>query len=347
MIARDQTMTNPTQPSSVSRWFRVNLWLHRWAGLVATLPFLVLCITGSILIFHEEIDKALGVVPESAHATDAAQRPLHEAMTNVLAAHPGERALSIGIDPENHPGVLLVVTGKDDQVSFDGAELRYADLVSGKPSDGATAGKNFTRWLLELHAQWFLGPVGELLGALVALLVMIALFSGIVVYAPYVRRVALGVLRRGRSARLLQLDLHNTIGALTLGWAFVVSATGFLLGFSTLAIGVWQATALGEFRQQAPDTRADRLTQPARDRGRSARSNGAHDSGLERTSGDPAQNRFLDATPLFCAFERRKWRRSTLVSSRSDRRANGCSSGSTRSATLHSSHLVVGTVALR
>ena len=45
-----------------SRWFRANLWIHRWASVVATAPFLVLCITGIPLIFHDELDAALGIM---------------------------------------------------------------------------------------------------------------------------------------------------------------------------------------------------------------------------------------------------------------------------------------------
>jgi uncharacterized iron-regulated membrane protein len=104
--------------------------------------------------------------------------------------------------------------------------------------------KTPTGIFLELHAQWFLGPIGEVIGALVALLVLISLWSGVVVYAPYVRRIALGVLRRGRGPRLLQLDLHNFIGSVVLGWLLVVTVTGFCLGFGTIAFGFWQNTEL-------------------------------------------------------------------------------------------------------
>lgn len=64
------------------------------------------------------------------------------------------------------------------------------------------------------------------------------------------RKVAFGVIRRGRGPRLTQLDLHNLIGAVVLGWALVVSASGFLLGVSQLAFGVWQYTDLAALRAQ-------------------------------------------------------------------------------------------------
>lgn len=237
--------------ASTSRWFRGNLWLHRWASLLATLPFLVLCLTGTVLIFHTEIDRALGVVPQSAGASASAAVPIAQAVANVLAAHPGERALSIGIDAEAFPGVLLVVTGAEADRNFDRAKLRFADLATGQPTGDPDAGYSFTGFLLQLHAQWFLGLVGELIGALVALLVLLSLLSGLVVYAPYVRRIAFGVLRRGRGRRLLQLDLHNFIGAVVMGWALVVTITGLLLGFGTLATGIWQFNELAGFRAQA------------------------------------------------------------------------------------------------
>jgi len=247
-----------------SRWFRFHLWLHRWSSLLATLPFLVLCLTGTVLIFHEEIDAALGVVPTAQSSAEATQPPIASAVARVLAEHPGERALSIGLDPEHHPGVLLVITAAASETGFNNAVLRFADLASGEPIGSSDPQRTLTGFLLELHAQWFLGPVGEVIGALIALLVFLSLVSGIVVYAPYVRRIAFGVLRRGRGARLLQLDLHNFIGAVVLGWALVVTITGFLLGFSTIALLSWQATELGAMRAQAAEmTAVDPLAPPA------------------------------------------------------------------------------------
>ncbi|MGB0219046.1 MAG: PepSY-associated TM helix domain-containing protein [Sinimarinibacterium flocculans] len=234
-----------------SRWFRINLWLHRWTSLVATIPFLILCITGTVLIFHEEIDHLLGHEPEAHDAVPEVQKPLAEAIDKVHTQFPDERVLSTSFDPIGHPGLQLIVTGPAQARTFDDAILRFVDLASGELVGETDPATTVTGFLLELHAQWFLGPVGELIGALMALLVLISLISGLVVYAPYVRRIAFGILRRGRGPRLLQLDLHNLIGAVVLGWAFVVTFTGFLLGFGTVALGIWQMTELAPMRAQA------------------------------------------------------------------------------------------------
>ncbi|MCY1060780.1 PepSY-associated TM helix domain-containing protein [Nannocystis sp. SCPEA4] len=236
----------------VSRWFRLNLQIHRWTSLVATLPFLLLCLTGTVLIFREELDAALGVVPVSAAGGEAR---VAECLATLERSFPDERVLSVGLDPLNHPGVMLGVVTGPEETGFDHARLAYFELASGRMLGDGDAGPadSFTGVLFELHAEWFLGPVGRLLGALIGLLVLASLLSGLVIYAPYVRRIAYGFIRLGRGARLAQLDLHNFVGAMVLGWAFVVSLSGFLLGFSTIALGVWQMTDLAAIRDEYRD----------------------------------------------------------------------------------------------
>lgn len=249
--AAAREMTSRTAPSS--RWFRFNLWLHRWSSLVATLPFLVLCLTGTVLIFHEEIDHAMGVVPEVA---EGAPRPMAESVATVAAAFPDQRILSVAME-DDHPGVLMVATAPMEDRGYERSVFQFADLATAGLAGGVDFESTLTGFLFTLHANWFLGPIGELIGALIALLVLLSLLSGLVVYAPYVKRIAFGVLRRGRGARLLQLDLHNFIGAVVLGWAFVVTVTGLMLGFGTLATGIWQAGELPRLQAEFGGAIAD------------------------------------------------------------------------------------------
>lgn len=224
--------------SSPSRWFRANLWLHRWVSLLVSLPFMVLCITGTVLIFHEEIDMAMGVLPPSPGLADEKQ-PLATAIDNALTAYPQEKVAIIGIQPDDHPGLMLIGTVPREDVGFENLTRRFAYLSTGKmTSEQEGIRGSLTGLLFELHAQWFLGAVGSLIGAFIALLVLISLFSGMVVYGPYVSRVAFGVLRR-RGSRLFQLDLHNFMSVTVLGWLLLVSLSGFFLGFGSMLTAAW------------------------------------------------------------------------------------------------------------
>jgi uncharacterized iron-regulated membrane protein len=60
------------------------------------------------------------------------------------------------------------------------------------------------------------------------------------------RKLQFGEVRRGRTARLKWLDLHNLLGIVTLVWALVVGATGVVNALADVLLGVWQATEVAE-----------------------------------------------------------------------------------------------------
>jgi uncharacterized iron-regulated membrane protein len=72
------------------------------------------------------------------------------------------------------------------------------------------------------------------------LLLLVAIVSGVVLYAPFMRKLAFGDVRRDRSKRVKWLDLHNLLGVVTLTWAFVVGATGMINTWADLLIKYWQ-----------------------------------------------------------------------------------------------------------
>ena len=250
-----QTVPNLTEQSakpaqlksSQSRWYLTNLWIHRWISLIVVIPFAILSITGLILIFSEEIDHAMGYEPEVAQVDPSQQRPLSDSIAVAKQAYPDEEILSVGVE-DHHPGVMFIGMSKPG-AGFDGARWLYADTNQAQLIEAPNPRATLTGFLLELHAQWFLGIIGEILGALIALLVFLSLISGLVVYAPYVKKFLFGIIRRKKGSRIFQLDLHNLIGSAVLGWALVVTITGFLLGFGTVAIGVWQMTELQRLQQ--------------------------------------------------------------------------------------------------
>src|SRR3546814_5798941 len=60
---------------------------------------------------------------------------------------------------------------------------------------------------------------------LVGVVFLVAIVSGVVVYAPFMRKLAFGTVRKDRSRRIKWLDTHNMVGIVTLGWVGVVGLT--------------------------------------------------------------------------------------------------------------------------
>jgi uncharacterized iron-regulated membrane protein len=90
------------------------------------------------------------------------------------------------------------------------------------------------------------------------LLFVVAVISGVVVYAPFMRKLDFGVVRVTKSPRLKWLDLHNLLGIAITAWLLVVGVTGV---FNTLDIPLanqWRHGQLAEMT--APYRNAPPLT---------------------------------------------------------------------------------------
>ncbi|VCU67984.1 PepSY-associated TM helix [Pigmentiphaga humi] len=223
--------------AALRRWS----WVHRWTSLVCTLFLLILCITGLPLIFHDEIDQALGyAVAGRADGSPAASTDA--LVAGVLESHPGLHVQFVLWDADT-PGVVSFALGRAAD-SPPGENLAvYVDAASGEILGAGALDRGPMGLLLKLHGELFLGPAGPLAIGLVALLFLASLVSGVIVYAPFTRRLAFGALRPG-SRRVRRLDLHNLAGMATLGWALVVGATGLINSWGDLAVQVWQAREL-------------------------------------------------------------------------------------------------------
>jgi uncharacterized iron-regulated membrane protein len=76
------------------------------------------------------------------------------------------------------------------------------------------------------------------------LLFVLAIISGVVLYAPFMRRLDFATVRPNKSTRVRWLDLHNLIGVVTLTWASVVGITGVLNACADLVIAQWRNDSL-------------------------------------------------------------------------------------------------------
>lgn len=236
--------------NTVRSWYLV----HKWASLVCTAFLLLLCVTGLPLIFHDEIDRALGAGSELA-AVPGPQR-LHDldmVLEAALKSRPGEVGLYMSFD-EDRPVVNVTSGPRPDapetQMTLMSLDRRTAQLL---PPAGAGGVMDF---ILRLHTDLFLGLPGLLFMGLMGLVFFVSVVSGVVVYSPFMRKLEFGALRVSRSARLKWLDYHNLLGVVTVAWVSVVGLTGVINTLSTPIIQLWQAGQLAEmtapYKNQPP-----------------------------------------------------------------------------------------------
>jgi uncharacterized iron-regulated membrane protein len=221
----------------------IRVWkvTHKWTSLVCTLFLLMLCLTGLPLIFHDEIDAALGATVEPDVVPDGTPMLNFDRVLEIArAARPNDVVTIVGADDEDpiwHVYMASTITAPktDAIVSVDGRTGKVLHV-------GETVRGAFTKFLLDLHSDLFLDQPGMLFLGVMGLCFLVAIVSGVVLYGPFMRRLDFGAIRTRR--RLYWLDLHNLIGIVILTWTLVVGVTGVINTLSQQIAQHWQRTEL-------------------------------------------------------------------------------------------------------
>jgi uncharacterized iron-regulated membrane protein len=251
---------------TVRRWSVV----HTWSSLICTLFLLMLAITGLPLIFHHEIDHLLGDAPHYREMPADTPRLNLEQLVKAAEAHrPGEVMQYFGWDEEDPNGVMAI-TAATAGTEPNSSHTFALDARTGEALEMPSANGGFMMFMLRLHVDMYAELPGKLLLAFMGLLFIVAIVSGTVLYAPFMRKLDFGTVRAGRSGRTRWLDLHNLIGVVTLTWALVVGVTGVISACADLLIASWRndtlAAMVAPYRDAPPLTQrapADRLLEIA------------------------------------------------------------------------------------
>jgi uncharacterized iron-regulated membrane protein len=233
--------------AAIRTWFLV----HKWSSLVCTAFLLMLCLTGLPLIFHDEIDQLTGDPPEFGmpgvgSSSDApGLLSLDDVMRRALANRPGEVPVYMAFD-NDQPSMTVTTAPRPDSPAAE-MTIQLIDRSTGlQLGEEAESAGGVMHFLLQLHTDMFLGLPGMLFLGAMGLLFAAALISGVVLYAPFMRRLEFGTLRTSRSPRLKWLDYHNLLGVVALAWMLVVGVTGVINALSTPINQLWQMRELAD-----------------------------------------------------------------------------------------------------
>ncbi|WP_348683588.1 PepSY-associated TM helix domain-containing protein [Acidovorax soli] len=222
-------------PVAIRRWS----WVHQWSSLVCTVFMLLLCLTGLPLVFHHEIGHLLDTEVETpAMPANTPRASLDQVLAAAQALHP-QRVVQFASQPEDGDALWFVTLtptpAPTDDFKSIAVDARTGAVLSERP-----VGEGFMHVMFRLHVDLFAGLAGKLFLGLMGLLLLVAIVTGVVLYAPFMRKLRFGEVRQHRSTRVKWLDLHNLLGIVTLTWALVVGATGMVNTWADLVIQYWQ-----------------------------------------------------------------------------------------------------------
>jgi len=199
--------------------------LHSWAGIVTGLLMFIVCFSGAVVVFKNEIDlwanPSLAQLPRSAPPA-----PLDVVLGQLQARYPGATVETIALPDAVNPSYFAFVRER-------GAPASTRTKVALRSDTGAVVGpvdSQLGQYLRMLHVFLFFGPrwIVGFLG--VAMLVLIG--TGIVIHRKILAE--LFTQRWGRSFRVVMSDLHKSAGIWGLGFHILIAATGAWMGLAPL-----------------------------------------------------------------------------------------------------------------
>ena len=214
-------------------------WVHKWSSLVCTVFMLLLCLTGLPLIFHHEIEHLTGDGIETAEmAADTPRYNLDEVVARARAQFPGKYVMYLSQEEDDKTFWYVTLASRLTETEF--FDVAIIDARTGESLKTPNFYEGFMYWMARLHIDLFMGLPGMLFLGFMGLLLVVAIVSGVVLYAPFMQKLAYGEVRKDRSRRVRWLDLHNLLGITTLAWALVVGLTGVINTLEQPIVDYWR-----------------------------------------------------------------------------------------------------------
>lgn len=211
-------------------WLRRAVFqIHLWCGVGVGVYLFVICLTGSVLVYRNELYTVFSPQPVIVVGSGVSLS-IEELTTTAQQDYPGYEVGEVRPgDTANH--AVQISLRRDGEVM-----QRLFDPFTGVDlGDPLPLGYRATAWLLDLHDNLLGGPTGRRINGIGALVLMVLAITGAIIWWP-------GMPRWRRSLtvdtqadwRRVNWSLHSAFGFW--GWPFIFlwGITGAYLSFPAL-----------------------------------------------------------------------------------------------------------------
>jgi uncharacterized iron-regulated membrane protein len=206
-------------------WLRKAIFqVHLWSGIGVGLYVLFISVTGSVLVWRNELAAAATRDPIILTGSGS---PLTDGQLKdvITRAYPGYSVI-INRPPNPNEAVEISLQRSSDRRS------RLFDPYTGHDlGDSVPIGLKAINKLLDLHDDLLAGETGRKVNGYGALLLVVLSFTGIVIWWPGINAWRRGLtIRRNVGWRRFTWDLHNMIGFWSLAVIAMFGLSGAYLG---------------------------------------------------------------------------------------------------------------------
>ena len=204
--------------------------VHLWLGILLAIYSVVIGLTGSALVFKEEIEQA--TQPRLYHVSQGPQQiTLDAAVRRIQSARPGwvVFAMEDFAQPERATTVLMRSTTAKSTPNY---RMVSFDPHTGQVLFDRLRYAGFMGWLSNLHVYLLSGETGLLVSGWMGVGLLLLCLSGLILWWPGVQRWAAALVINSKASwRRLNWDLHTVIGFWASAALIVIIFTGVDFAF--------------------------------------------------------------------------------------------------------------------
>jgi len=204
--------------------------LHLWLGVSSGLVVFVVALTGSILVFEDELEP---VIYRRFHVVevpkDQSRLPLDNLRAVVASRYPAHRIGRIAIEPRADRTIVFgLVKGKKEKNVLSVAVNPYTSEIA----DTRRENESFFHIVLQLHRYLCLEDTGKAITGVSCVMFLIIMITGLVLWWPNRKQTRQRLtIKWNAKFKRLNWDLHAVFGFYVLPFTFLIALTGLVWSY--------------------------------------------------------------------------------------------------------------------
>lgn len=207
------------------RFRRIVFHLHCYLGLVIGLFLVVVSVTGSLIVFREEVEAL--IYPALMKTQFRGERKsVQQIVDKVELAFPHERIFSLRMPRTPDQTYLLKMNNPHDL-------FVYVDPYNGRIIGAHRQDETLMGWLTLIHTQLLSGERGKIILGIGGLLMFVMCITGFYLWYLSNNRFIRGfVISKSSTVKRLVYDVHRVFGIYIVLFLMLAGLTGIFLVFS-------------------------------------------------------------------------------------------------------------------
>jgi uncharacterized iron-regulated membrane protein len=198
--------------------------IHLWTGVAVGLYVAMISLTGSILVYRNELYRAFSPQPRLVQDAGTAL-PLDDLEHAVRRTFPDARIVVVEPGPTPNHAADVTLERDDERTRRVVHPATGADLGPTLP-----LGYRVSAWMLDLHDNLLNGPTGRRVNGIGAFALLMLCASGLIIWWPGASRWRRSVLiDTGSNWKRLNWSLHSVLGFWFFAFLLMWSLTGVYL----------------------------------------------------------------------------------------------------------------------